>query len=304
MTELDVIARVETAEDASRLAVGNQPFILKTGRVLRLDDFFEKYGQASVRVSMEEFALPKTTHVMTVAAYRDACGVGSPHKPTMESVRLPYAWHDVTGRSPPAIEVDTLRDFVLGAELPEFFCELSKKFECLTAVVAFAPPHSYANIHTHGSALNELLHGEKRWRIIHPYVADALYRLARLLKVPNKFLFLERELFSSITGQGDIAPWIRQKFTDWYEQGLCAEPPNGRDRIWYIPMQADLVRGLTFSQQAGETVFLPSEWAHSVENTCWTLCRIYELEAPDEYTAQAFAASELDKSGVLVSTGA
>jgi SAM-dependent methyltransferase len=306
------IAKVANEHHASHLAAGKEPFILAGGTALGMEQFVEMYGDARVRISTDEFLLPKSFATLTVRSYREICNQWSELSWSVDSDKLPYAFHDVTGldarrqglaggEREPAAESDALADFVMDAQLPEFFNDLSQVFACVAARVALGPKHTHANIHHHGASLNQLLDGEKRWHIYHPYVTQALTELTRRLRVPNKLVFIEDELLPIARAHaGDISVLVLERYKEWHARGLCS-PPAAGDPLWHTPLEAHLVRGIEFTQLPGDSVFLPPGWGHTVENRAWSLCRIFELDRPSDKTRRVFEARRLDERGALLS---
>jgi hypothetical protein len=302
---LRVVPRVDSEVDALPFVPRHQPAILTCEQACSVEEFVERFGEVSIGVSEDPAFLVRTQGAVSVRDYWDEIRASRPA--TAEPVR--YGFHDVLGLDRARYQPDSegghaagaaLEAFVMSAELPAFFVTTSGALECVGARLAFGPPGSGADLHTHGPALNQLLAGEKRWRLFHPYVAELIRSLVAKLRADAPLAYFDEEVLPSLPDESvDVSRQVRQIFDELARRGDSL-PPNDADPLWHVPMDAALLRGLCAVQKPGDRMCVPNRWAHAVKNTSYALARVFELEAPTERTRMRAVNRDRDGEGAAV----
>lgn len=266
------IERAKNQKEMSLLANERRPFLFKTGKQSSLEEFADAYGDCEVNFSSDEFALPRSTGAVSVTEYIKSRNEEFEGEVSSRSKR-PYVFHDVQND-----QESRLGTYVSQSELPDFFLKFEELFPMRAQRLSLAPDASYVNIHIHGAAINELLFGQKRWRVIHPYVTNVISLVLQEINVSDKYSFFEEEILPlAQDSTEDIASVLREAYREWHKQGLCRRAPM-LEPLWHTPLIGKYVEGVTFTQEAGEAVFIPDAWGHSVLNVGWSLSRVFELE--------------------------
>jgi|GEM_PF-5466052 len=289
------IERAKTPKEMTQLAYERRPFLFKTGKQSTLERFLDSYGDCEVNFSSDEFALPRSTGKTSVSEYirtsRDEFDVTS-----SSEKKCPYVFHDVHND-----QESRLGAYVSQSKLPDFFLKLEELFPMKAQRLSLAPEGSYVNIHIHGAAINELIFGKKRWRVIHPYVTNVISLVLQEINVSDKYAFFEEKILPiAEDNTGDIASLLREAYREWHKQGLCRRAAM-LEPVWYTPLIGKYVEGFTFTQEPGEAVFVPDAWGHSVLNSGWSLSRVFELQQISIPVMNRSYARYLDKSGGVVS---
>lgn len=136
---------------------------------------------------------------------------------------------------------------------------------------------SHCGCHAHGSAINVLLCGRKRWFFYPPEVVPKLMPWFRAAQVEASQRFWAEELLPAAEGEGNVVPALMARVVELQRGGHDVRVPAS---ALFTPITGAEARGLSWIQEAGHLVFVPDRWGHWVLNLEASAAVVFESASP------------------------
>lgn len=267
-----------TLEDWSR------PALLPGAETVEIEAFVREHGEHRVQERLGR--LPIDFRYCRLGEFYEQVQAAPARWGTNEAAAR-YVFHDhllEEGETHAALE-----EFFDRHAPPDAFVSMSETWPCVAIRLALAGPDSHTPVHYHGATTCALLHGSKRWWLWSSAVRDLVWWLGCGLRGKNRLASWEENIaprLESATGDARRLVWDLVAELEASGRFLApgAEHPAARTIEQLragegrVPLVEEL-RGISFTQQAGEIAYVPSSWCHAVRNEAWHLAVIYELVA-------------------------
>jgi hypothetical protein len=262
----------------------SRPALLPGAELVDIDAFVREHGERRVQERLGR--LPVDFRYCRLDEFY-AQAQASPHQWGVDEAAARYVFHDhllEEGATQVALE-----EFFDRHAPPDAFVTMSETWPCVAIRLALSGPDSHTPVHYHGATTCALLHGSKQWWLWSSAVRDLVWWLGCGLRGRNRLASWEEHVaprLESATGDARELVWTLVEELEASGRFLNpgAEHPAARtiERLrageGRIPLAEEL-RGIRFTQQAGEIAYVPSSWCHAVRNDAWHLAVIHELTA-------------------------
>lgn len=170
---------------------------------------------------------------------------------------------------------------------PDALVTMSETWPCVAIRLALAGPDSHTPIHYHGATTCAVLQGAKQWWLWSSAVRDVVWWLSCGLRGINRLAGWEEHVAPRLeSATGDARELVLALVEELEASGRFRDPgPEhpAQDTIARLragdgpgPL-AEQLRGIRFTQRAGEIAYVPRAWCHAVRNEDWHLAVIHEL---------------------------
>ncbi|MEJ7602164.1 MAG: hypothetical protein WKG01_29980 [Kofleriaceae bacterium] len=204
-----------------------------------------------------------------------------------------YVFHDNLLDANDPSSAERIDEFVNGHPPTDEFVELSRRLPCVGLRFALGGPDSGTPTpHVHGAVQCLVLAGQKRWWIWPPSAELVIDWLVRGMQARNRLEYWMTHLAPIFAGQsGDVTVELFEAIEELTRRGIflpsTLDPRSEYDaelfaRLGQVSRErrgilAEDFQPRAITQLAGQSVYLPEGWSHSVRNQEWCLAVIYEL---------------------------